>query len=90
MGTDKITITLTLTIEDADMLVATLNKGADSWYGSSLISRAKTIAKYVDDRRDAAIFARGRARRRADQRRMLDAESASRTRASAARSNDNE
>ena len=78
----KLKITLTLTADEADLLVKTLCKGADSWYGAGLQIDSKKIAAYVGDRVDAAIFARGSARRRADQIKLLDAESASRTRAS--------
>lgn len=78
----KITITLTLTDEDAETLVETLKVGADHRFAPSLARDSRTIAEYVERRKDAAILARGRARRRADQIKILEEASASRTRAS--------
>lgn len=79
----KITITLTLTDEDAETLIETLKIGADHRFSPNLARDSRTIADYVERRKDAALFARGRARRREEARKASDAYIAAVGRASA-------
>lgn len=64
----KLHITLTLTDEEAQHLVQTMKLGAKAWYGAGLMRDADTLAQLVQRRVDDAIEARGRKRRREDQR----------------------